>query len=239
MVRAVWLPVTGAVALALAAILFLPASTEAQLSVTIALSAQNGSGQSGTAVLTPDGAGTKVVLSLSNAPGPHPAHIHTGSCPTPGAVVFPLTAVVNGRSETTIAASLADILKAPHAIDVHKSPTEIQAYASCGDITTVSAVPSVVPPVIPTVLPAAQASPAAKPGAGAPSTAPTAQPVPGAGPPAPAAAPAQAPRPMASPSALPRTGEADPTAGLWPVVVGGLAFVVVGVALLAWRRRSS
>ncbi|MFN8635845.1 MAG: hypothetical protein U0893_18505 [Chloroflexota bacterium] len=235
MVRAVWFPLVGAVALASVTIVLLPTRTDAQLSVTIALSAQNGSSQSGTAVLTPDGVGTKVVLTLSNAPGPHPAHIHAGSCPTPGAVVFPLTSVVNGRSETTVAASIADILKAPHAINVHKSPTEIQVYTSCGNITDTSGLPSAVPSIVPTVIPAAQASPVAKPGAGAPSTAATVQPVPAA---SPAAAPAQAPRPVSSPSALPRTGEADPTAGLGMFVVGGIAFVVVGVALLVWRRRS-
>src|SRR3954464_13148418 len=124
-----------AFAVALTTIALLPASTEAQQSVTINLSAQNDSGQNGTAVLTPDGAGTKVVITLSNAPGPHPAHIHSGSCPTPGAVVFPLTSVTNGRSETTVAASIADILKSPHAINVHKSPQEIPFYTSCGNVT--------------------------------------------------------------------------------------------------------
>src|SRR5215217_7175526 len=84
--RAVWAPLLGAVALALTAIALVPASTEAQQSVTIVLAPQNNSGQTGTAVLTSEGAGTRVVISLSNAAGPHPAHIHTGSCPDPGAV---------------------------------------------------------------------------------------------------------------------------------------------------------
>jgi hypothetical protein len=52
------------------------------------------------------------------------------------------------------------------------------------------------------------------------------------------AAPAQAPRPVASPSALPRTGEADPNAGLLPIAAGGVVLVAAGLALLAWRRRS-
>jgi hypothetical protein len=236
----------GAFAVALTTIALLPANTEAQQSVTIALSPQNDSGQRGTAVLTSEGAGTKVVISLENAPGPHPAHIHSGSCPTPGAVVYPLTSVVNGRSETVVAASIADILRAPHAINVHKSPQEIPVYTSCGNVTAAAA-------------PAAQASPAAKPAAAAspaaaPAAAPAAKPVAAASPstapaqapaakPAaaasPAAAPAQAPRPAASPSALPRTGEVDPNAGLLPVAAGGIALVGVGLALLVWRRRSA
>jgi len=217
----------GAFAVALTTIALLPANTEAQQSVTIALSPQNNSGQSGTAVLTSEGAGTKVVINLSSAPGPHPAHIHSGSCPTPGAVVYPLTSVTNGRSETVVAASIADILRAPHAINVHKSPQEIPVYTSCGNVTAAAA-------------PAAQASPAAKPAA---ATSPAPSQAPAAAKPAaaasPAAAPAQAPRPVASPAALPRTGDVDPNAGLLPLAAGGVALVGVGLALLVWRRRSA
>lgn len=230
--RAVWVPLAGAFAVAVTTLALLPGATEAQQSVTINLTAQNNSGVSGTAVLTPDGAGTKVVLNLTNAPGPHPAHIHAGACPTVGAVVFPLTSVTNNRSETTVAASIADILRAPHAINVHKSPQEISAYVSCGNVTAGAA-------AAPAAAAAAQPSPAAKPAA--PAAAPAAQPSPAAKPAAsPAAAPAQAPRPAASPSpaALPRTGEADPTAGLWMVVVGGVALVGAGVFMLSRRRRS-
>src|SRR4051812_32078904 len=149
-VRAVWVPLLGAFAVALTTIALLPSDTAAQQSVTIALSPQNNSGQSGTAVLTSEGAGTKVVITLSNAPGPHPAHIHTGSCPEPGAVVFPLTSVTNGTSETVVAASISDILRAPHAINIHKSPQEIPVYTSCGNVTaaassTTSAAPAASP----------------------------------------------------------------------------------------------
>ena len=225
--RAVWVPLAGAFAVAVTTLALLPGATEAQQSVTINLTAQNNSGVSGTAVLTPDGAGTKVVLNLTNAPGPHPAHIHAGACPTVGAVVFPLTSVTNNMSETTVAASIADILRAPHAINVHKSPQEISAYVSCGNVTAAAA-------AAPAAAPAAQPSPAAKPAA--PAQAPAAAKPAAAA--SPAAAPAQAPRPAASPAALPRTGEADPTAGLWMVVVSGVALVGAGVFMLSRRRRS-
>ena len=233
--RAVWVPLAGAFAVALTTIALVPASTEAQQSVTINLTAQNNSGQTGTAVLTPEGAGTKVVVTLSNAPGPHPAHIHSGSCPTPGAVVFPLTSVTNGRSETTVAATIADILRAPHAINVHKSPQEIPVYTSCGNLTAAAA-------AAPAAAPAAQPSPAAKPAApaqapaAAPAQAPAAKPAAAA---SPVAAPAQAPRPAPSPAALPRTGEADPTSGIWMVAAVGIGLVGAGAFLIIRRRRSA
>jgi hypothetical protein len=233
----------GAFAVALTTIALLPADTQAQQSVTIALSPQNDSGQSGTAVLTSEGSETKVVITLSNAPGPHPAHIHTGSCPSPGAVVFPLTSVTNGRSETVVAAPLSDILRAPHAINVHKSPQEIPVYTACGNLTaaassgtSTAAAPAASPAARPAAAaaPASQASPAARPAA-SPAQAPAARPAAAA---SPVAAPAQAPRPAPSPAALPRTGEADPNAGLLPIAIGGFVLVGAGLALLAWRRRS-
>src|SRR5688500_1888894 len=254
-VRAVWVPLTGAFAVAVTTIALLPGSTEAQQSVTVNLTAQNNSGQTGTAVLTSEGAGTKVVITLSNAPGPHPAHIHSGACPAPGAVVFPLTSVANGRSETTVAASIADILRAPHAINVHKSPQEIPVYTSCGNVTAAAApaaAPAAAAPAAPkpaapaapaaAAAPAAQPSPAAKPAApaqapaAAPAQAPAAKPAAAA---PPAAAPVQAPRPAASPAALPRTGEADPTAGIWMVAAAGIGLVGAGAFMIARRRRSA
>jgi hypothetical protein len=87
---------------------------------------------------------------------PHPAHIHTGSCPDVGDVVAPLGDVspeflVDGTpsasdmmgqetgihvqaSVTNVPLGLGDILGAPHAIVVHKSAQEPQVYWLCGDI---------------------------------------------------------------------------------------------------------
>ncbi len=76
--------------------------------------------------------------------------------------------------------------------------------------------------------PAAQPSPAAKPAA--PSQAPAAKP---------AAAPAQAPRPAPSPAALPRTGEADPGAGLWAMLLSGVVLAGAGTLMVARRRGSA
>ena len=79
---------------------------------------------------------------------PHPAHIHTGTCPAPGDVVFPLadagapTGNVTGStaaipvdvSQTSVESSLADLVASDHAIVVHESAENIGTYILCGDI---------------------------------------------------------------------------------------------------------
>jgi len=94
---------------------------------------------------------------------PHPAHIHAGSCPAPGAVVGPLvdvsaqfmmdgtatvmpamgstTAVPVEASFTSVVPaagvpqlSYADLFATPHSIVVHKSAADMGTYILCGDI---------------------------------------------------------------------------------------------------------
>jgi plastocyanin len=94
--------------------------------------------------------------ALAQDEAPHPAHIHSGDCVNLGDVVFPLSdvslaALVEGASVagavagaadaipveisgTTVAASLADILAAPHAINIHESAENIGNYIACGTI---------------------------------------------------------------------------------------------------------
>lgn len=126
------------VALALGTLLALLAFAPvgAQEEITVTLNAQNDSGESGTATLTAMGDQTRVVLNLTGAPaGPQPAHIHEGTCvnlnPAPA---YPLTNVENGQSETIVPASLASLMNGNFAINVHRSPEEVQVYVSCGDI---------------------------------------------------------------------------------------------------------
>ena len=93
----------------------------------------------------------------------HPAHIHDGSCPAPGAVVGPLndvsgeflmdgTAMVTPAMGSTAAIpveasftsavpaadvpqlSYADLFATPHSIVVHKSADDMGTYILCGDI---------------------------------------------------------------------------------------------------------
>lgn len=105
--------------------------------VTMNLASQNNSGESGTAVLTPDGNQTKVQIKLSGAPAgiAQPAHIHEGNCrtldPKPK---YGLSNVVNGASTTTVPVELSTLLKGNFAINVHKSASELTAYVACGEI---------------------------------------------------------------------------------------------------------
>lgn len=105
--------------------------------VTVTLEAQNNSGQTGSATLTPEGDNTKVVILLSNAPTAvaQPAHIHLGQCdkldPAPK---WKLEAVKGGQSATVVPVSLDSILKEKAAINIHKSAEEVQVYVSCGNI---------------------------------------------------------------------------------------------------------
>lgn len=108
-------------------------------SYAVTMKEQNGSKQVGTATIADaDGKAkvtVKIVAGMQDAP--QPAHIHVGVCPAPGAVAYPLSAVVNGMSETTLAISTTELLsKLPLAINVHKSKDEASVYTSCGDIVT-------------------------------------------------------------------------------------------------------
>ncbi|HCR81256.1 MAG: hypothetical protein UY13_C0002G0230 [Candidatus Pacebacteria bacterium GW2011_GWB1_47_8] len=107
--------------------------------VEVALEEQSDLGQSGTAVLSEDANGMLVVmLTLTGGTftAPQPAHIHAGACPKPGAVVYPLSNVVDGESVTTLDVSWDELIAAgdPLAINVHQSAAESSTYTACGDL---------------------------------------------------------------------------------------------------------
>ncbi len=105
--------------------------------VTVDLAEQSESGQSGTATLEPAGEGmTMVTIDLEN-PGadPQPAHIHSGTCAELGDVVYPLTNVEGGSSESEVAASIEDLQAGEFAINVHQSEADIGTYTACGEIS--------------------------------------------------------------------------------------------------------
>ena len=107
------------------------------MTMTVPLAAQNDSGESGTATLTEADGKTTVSINLTGVADdtPQPAHIHTGACPTPGDVVYPLTDLVSGVSETILDVPLATLKRSlPLAINVHKSADEASFYVSCGDL---------------------------------------------------------------------------------------------------------
>lgn len=101
------------------------------------LEEQNGSGISGTATLSPTSEGAlEVELEVDGSEGgPHPAHIHRGSCaeldPNPA---FPLADVVDGRSESTVEVELTDLTVDEYALNVHESAANASSYVACADV---------------------------------------------------------------------------------------------------------
>lgn len=109
------------------------AASAADGPVRIPLEAMNGSGESGVAILTPQGSKTVVELQMKGGPGdPQPAHFHTGVCekytPRP---LYPLRAVVKGGSVTTLDVPIEKLTGGDLVINVHKSFDDIATIASC------------------------------------------------------------------------------------------------------------
>ncbi|KKQ35412.1 MAG: hypothetical protein US50_C0015G0004 [Candidatus Nomurabacteria bacterium GW2011_GWB1_37_5] len=106
--------------------------------ISFILSAQNDSSVSGIATFEEEDGNVDVKLQLTGFPEniSEPAHIHLGACPNPDAVKYPLTSVVNGKSETTLTGMTFAQLKTelPLAVNVHKSQDEAGVYVACGDV---------------------------------------------------------------------------------------------------------
>ena len=113
-----------------------------QKSISVPIHAQNKSGETGTAKLTPEGDKTKVEISLKGASkaGSQPAHIHDGSCakldPKPK---YGLSNVENGKSTTEVPVKIDELTGGNLAINVHKSAADLKTYVACGDIKKASA----------------------------------------------------------------------------------------------------
>jgi hypothetical protein len=109
----------------------------AEDAVTVELRQQNGSGQFGTATLTPeDDSATKIVIELNRGTGdPQPTHIHAGTCakldPQPK---YGLDGLVDGMSRTIVPVPLSKLTNGRFAINVHKSDAEAHVYVVCGAI---------------------------------------------------------------------------------------------------------
>jgi hypothetical protein len=105
------------------------------------LTAQNGSGENGTATILQGSPGTDEIIvkvRMSGAPADvaQPMHIHKGTCakldPKPA---YPLTALQDGTSESKVKGiTLADLEKGDYAINVHKSGKDIPTYVACGNL---------------------------------------------------------------------------------------------------------
>ncbi len=91
--------------------------------------------QAGAAILVAQGAKTEVDVFIKPLVGAEqPAHIHDGACPAPGAVKYPLTNIVDGKSKTVVDAPLTDLLKGTFVINAHLSAAEVGKYIACGAI---------------------------------------------------------------------------------------------------------
>lgn len=109
----------------------------------VVMSAENNSGQSGFAVLTPlSGGRTRVELDIlpGNDPRKVAAHVHDGRCGEIGDIKAPLVelapnAAANGHFTSTSEISLAldAMLKGTFAINVHDA-RDFSLYISCGEI---------------------------------------------------------------------------------------------------------
>jgi hypothetical protein len=126
------------VALALAAGIGLAGIAQAAMAPTqFKISAQNGSGESGTATLLQSGDNVIVRVRMTNpVAAAQPVHIHKGTCdkldPKPA---YPLHTLMDGYSETTVMnVKLSDLTSGAYAINVHKSTTDIPTYVACGNL---------------------------------------------------------------------------------------------------------
>ena len=105
--------------------------------LTLDLQEQNDSGITGTVAFTPTTDGkVEVEIELDGSEGgPHPAHIHPGSCadldPVPK---WPLRNVVDGKSKTTIDVDLSELTAQEYAVNVHDSRENLDLYVACADV---------------------------------------------------------------------------------------------------------
>lgn len=113
-------------------------ATESSDDIFVMLAQQNGSGESGTATLTPLGDRTKIVLDLKGAVAPRqPAHIHEGSCEKLDAnPAYGLSDVTSGTSTSTVDTKLSALRRGSFTINVHESADAIGNYVACGEIGT-------------------------------------------------------------------------------------------------------
>jgi hypothetical protein len=124
-------------------------AVSALAAATFSSFAQDATPVAGTPVAATPVAVAQVATPEAVAITPRPAHIHTGDCTNLGEVVVPLTDLVPAVSDpvgqsdlattaessyTNVPLPLADILAAPHAINIHLSADQIGTYIACGEI---------------------------------------------------------------------------------------------------------
>jgi hypothetical protein len=106
-----------------------------------------------------------------------PAHIHTGTCASPGPIVYPLASVVDGNSFTQFSVPPGDLLSNNYIVNVHLSEVAIGTYVSCARLEAPPA-PTATAPASTATAPAPTAT---APASAAIAPAPTATPLPSLG----------------------------------------------------------
>jgi nitrile hydratase subunit beta len=119
----------------------MPLPLVALAAIVVPLAAQNASEETGTVVLTPLGARTRVVITVRGEPlrAVQPANVHLGSCYDIETIRHPLHDVRDGHSTTLLDIPLADLTTGGLIIDLQGSPQSLYAAkdarsVSCGVI---------------------------------------------------------------------------------------------------------
>lgn len=105
--------------------------------ITVTMKALNDSGETGTATITQQTDGVKIVVDLKNAPkAAQPTHVHAGTCgKIKAAPEYPLVNTEDGKGTTVLkGVTIEQLLKGDYAINVHKSADDLGTYVSCGNI---------------------------------------------------------------------------------------------------------
>lgn len=105
--------------------------------ITVTMKALNDSGETGTATITQQTDGVKIVVDLKNAPkAAQPTHVHVGTCgKIKAAPEYPLVNSEDGKGTTVLkGVTIEQLLKGDYAINVHKSADDLGTYVSCGNI---------------------------------------------------------------------------------------------------------
>ncbi len=103
--------------------------------IIVHLSAVQGDGQIGSAILVTDGTTTTVEIDVGPITSEaQPIRIHTGKCEDVGSVVHALQNVVSGKSNTALDLSLDEILTGDVLVNVHASYADLSTYTACGQL---------------------------------------------------------------------------------------------------------
>lgn len=105
--------------------------------VVVPLHAQNGSEETGSAVLTPLGAHTRVTIAVAGEPPDaiQPANLHHGTCHDIEVIRHPLRDVRGGRSTTVLDVPLAALTTGLLIIDLQGSPESLYAAKDARSVT--------------------------------------------------------------------------------------------------------